>query len=89
MAQDTTIHECASPYYTRVNAMKTIDSATFNTVEWNKFMSYDDLSEANKSRARATFFNAGSGDGYTYEIDSEGILLCRKRNIPLNEKGGA
>lgn len=69
--------------------MKTIDSATFNTVEWNKFMSYDDLSEANKSRARATFFNAGSGDGYTYELDSEGILLCRKRNIPLNEKGGA
>lgn len=50
-------------------------------------MSYDDLSEANKSRARASFFNAGSGDGYTYELDSEGILLCRKRNVPLNEKG--
>lgn len=86
MAQDTTIHECASPYYTRVNAMKTID----NDPQYgrrDKFMSYDDLSEANKSRARASFFNAGSGDGYTYEIDSEGILLCRKRNVPLNEKG--
>lgn len=66
--------------------MKPIDNDTQHGRR-DKFMSYDDLSEANKSRARARFFNAGSGDGYTYELDSEGILLCRKRNVPLNEKG--
>ena len=38
------------------------------------------LSDKQQRQASAQFFNAGVGDGYLYELDLDGGVLCRQRS---------
>lgn len=42
-------------------------------------LAFSQLTTSNQQRARATFINAGSSDGFVYELDSEGVVLSRSR----------
>ena len=35
------------------------------------------LSRANQKRAAAQFFDAGENDGFLYELNADGAVLCR------------
>lgn len=41
--------------------------------------SYSELPPAEKLRARSRFLDAGENDGYHYELDQNGEVLCRHR----------
>lgn len=43
-----------------------------------KAKTFRDLSPENQERAQGRFFNAGPSDGYLYELDINGDLLCRR-----------
>ena len=39
------------------------------------------LSRANQKRAAAQFFDAGENDGFLYELNADGAVLCRCRPL--------
>lgn len=39
------------------------------------------MSTANREQARAMFMDAGTGDGYWYELGRDGSVLCRNRRL--------
>lgn len=45
---------------------------------------FEHLSLSEQTRARAMFFNARNSDGYLYELDCDGRVLCRARSPESN-----
>ena len=39
------------------------------------------LPDSEQTRARAMFFDARDSDGYLYELDRDGRVLCRNRSV--------
>lgn len=51
---------------------------------------FHELSSENQERAKAMFFDARHSDGYWYELDLDGKVLCRNKicdNLCLDYKG--
>lgn len=44
-----------------------------------RHLPFDQLNPCNAARALARFVDARAGDGYLYELDRDGALLCRHR----------
>ena len=44
-------------------------------------MKFSELSLPEQKRATAMFFDAGVDDGYLYELDCDGHVLCRARRL--------
>lgn len=42
-------------------------------------LTYSQLGTQNRERARARFINASCGDGFVYELDSEGVIVSRTK----------
>lgn len=40
---------------------------------------FSELARANQERALARFCDAGPSDGYLYELDIDGMVLCRRK----------
>jgi len=61
------------------------DAAQLSVMEivTQKSYSFDKLDSANQECAQIWFPNAGKADGYRYEVDAEGILLCRFKSEQL------
>ncbi|MCP1674363.1 hypothetical protein J2T57_001465 [Natronocella acetinitrilica] len=41
---------------------------------------FADLPEAQQAQARSRFIDARAGDGYRYELDCDGKVLCRQKD---------
>jgi hypothetical protein len=54
------------------------------------YLKFSELSFQEQDRARARFINARPGDGYLYELDVDGHVLCRQkqRKISAAERKG-
>ena len=46
-----------------------------------KDMKFSELSPMEQKRATAIFFDASVDDGYLYELDCDGHVLCRKKAV--------
>ena len=42
---------------------------------------FNDLPQAEQDRARERFVGAGQDDGYLYEVDGNGQVVCRRRAV--------
>lgn len=49
---------------------------------------YWQLTQPQRDQARAMFLDAGTGDGYWYELGQDGNVLCRNRRLidQINEQ---